>query len=202
MTTRFPKVKDPRACTMCPRTFERISDLKRHRIADHPKETRRLVCPECAREFNYVGAYRTHVNSHDMAGHAERLWSRIDKNGPIPEYAPELGPCWLWTGQLTKRGYGVIHMHPTTTSSYKLAYELEVGPVPEGLELDHLCRVPACCRPSHLEPVTRLENMRRAHAARKPIQCPHCELAPTSPANLARHMRAKHPSVSDEEEEA
>lgn len=57
------------------------------------------------------------------------------------------------------------------TYVHRAAYEVLVGPVPEGLELDHLCRVRHCYNPSHLEPVTRLENMRRT-MKNGPDHCP------------------------------
>jgi HNH endonuclease len=90
----------------------------------------------------------------------ERFWSKVDKDGPVPDYAPHLGPCWLWTRGLTK-GYGTFGMHGKVRYAHIVAYELLVGVVPDGLELDHLCRVPACCNPVHLEPVTHAENIRR-----------------------------------------
>lgn len=96
----------------------------------------------------------------------ERLLAKVDKNGPIPEYAPELGPCWIWTGAvLNKRSshpYGQLNVSGRPNLTHRLMYEQMVGPIPDGLELDHLCRVPACCRPSHLEAVTHRENMRRS----------------------------------------
>lgn len=58
--------------------------------------------------------------------------------------------CWEWTGKAAS-GYG----------AHRRVYEWLRGPVPEGLELDHLCRNKLCVRPDHLEPVTRAENMRR-----------------------------------------
>ncbi len=93
---------------------------------------------------------------------ADRLWRRVDKNGPVPEHRPDLGPCWLWTGATTW-GYGVIQQGRGigTTGTHILAYTLLVGPVPDGLELDHLCRVTACCRPSHLEAVPHRVNALR-----------------------------------------
>lgn len=66
--------------------------------------------------------------------------------------------CWLWTGPLTPSGYAANVAH-------RGIYQRLIGPVPDGLELDHLCRVRHCVRPDHLEPVTRAENVRRAHAA-------------------------------------
>lgn len=67
-------------------------------------------------------------------------------------------PCWIWTGSRSPDGYG----RHGGTYAHTLLYEAHVGPVPEGQELDHLCRVPACCNPDHLEPVTHAENVRRA----------------------------------------
>jgi hypothetical protein len=69
--------------------------------------------------------------------------------------------CWLWTGHVTKNGYGRFHGTPRHVLAHRFFYEWAVGPVPEGLQLDHLCRVRTCVRPSHLEPVTAQTNFRR-----------------------------------------
>lgn len=69
--------------------------------------------------------------------------------------------CWVWHGSRTCRGYGKLRDAAKSRSAHRVSYELFVGPIPEGLELDHLCRHPACVNPDHLEPVTRLENQRR-----------------------------------------
>ena len=69
--------------------------------------------------------------------------------------------CLLWTGALRK-GYGEVSVGGNKTREvHQLMYEWFVGPVPEGLELDHLCRVRRCASPAHLEAVTHAENMRR-----------------------------------------
>jgi hypothetical protein len=97
----------------------------------------------------------------------ERFWLKVNRDGPIPEYHPELGPCWLWTGGTTD-GYGRFHIpNPTpgprqkSVRAHIYAYNELVGEVPEGLVIDHLCRVRCCVRPSHLEPVTPAENLAR-----------------------------------------
>lgn len=74
--------------------------------------------------------------------------------------------CWIWTGAVQGKGYGSVGHQKRIWSSHKLAYTLLVGPVPEGLTLDHLCRNKLCCNPAHLEAVTNLENIRRGLSAR------------------------------------
>lgn len=69
--------------------------------------------------------------------------------------------CWEWGGIRQPNGYGVIHHEGTGSRTHRVAYEAWVGPIPEGLHIDHLCRNKACFNPEHLEPVTHAENMRR-----------------------------------------
>lgn len=69
----------------------------------------------------------------------------------------DLGPCTLWEGTLNHDGYGRIG----DKLAHRVLWEQEYGPIETGLELDHLCRVRACVRLSHLEPVTHAENVRR-----------------------------------------
>ena len=68
--------------------------------------------------------------------------------------------CWLWTGP-TSLGYGQVTQNYKHLKAHNIAYQLLVGPIPQGLILDHLCRTPACVNPDHLEPVTNGENVRR-----------------------------------------
>lgn len=77
----------------------------------------------------------------------------------VSEYTPD--ECWLWTGQLNAYGYGLISANKKRLMAHRVGYELLVGPIPEGLEIDHLCRVRACVNPAHLEPVEHSENMFR-----------------------------------------
>jgi hypothetical protein len=74
--------------------------------------------------------------------------------------------CWLWTGGLDQYGYGKVRIYGRTRGVHRVAYELWVGPVPDGMQLDHRCRVRHCINPEHLEPVTVGENIRRGHTAR------------------------------------
>lgn len=72
--------------------------------------------------------------------------------------------CWLWHGAADNHGYGRIKIDGVRILAHRFAYEAFVGPIPHGLEIDHLCRTPSCVNPAHLEPVTHRENMLRSNA--------------------------------------
>lgn len=102
----------------------------------------------------------------------ERLLAGLNKNGPIPTHRPDLGPCWIWTKAKNDRGYGQLSVVTSPgivvrRYTHIISYELYVGPIPDGFELDHLCRTPACANYVHLEAVTHKENMNRGRSATK-----------------------------------
>jgi hypothetical protein len=72
--------------------------------------------------------------------------------------------CWIWTGSKTPSGRGLISVNGKYRLTHRVTYEMFRGPIPDGLVLDHLCRVPECCYPGHLEPVTHATNIARGMA--------------------------------------
>ena len=74
--------------------------------------------------------------------------------------------CWAWMGVITKEGYGRLAIMGKNKLAHRVSYELVCGPIPEELELDHLCRVRSCINPRHLEPVTRKVNAQRGISGR------------------------------------
>jgi hypothetical protein len=105
---------------------------------------------------------RAGTSLQSVAVVAARLMKRVDTDGPISEFRPDLGPCWIWTGALSK-GYGSFAARGYQGSRlvHRAIFEAHHGRIDSGLDLDHLCRVTACCNPAHLEPVTHAENLRR-----------------------------------------
>lgn len=103
--------------------------------------------------------------SPDMQTLRERIEARF-----IPE--PNSG-CFLWTHRLNTHGYAYISVGPKERRVQRVYYEMEKGPIPPGLVLDHLCRNRCCVNPDHLEPVTFRENIRRGNVGKSSPKT-HC----------------------------
>lgn len=94
------------------------------------------------------------ANLHERVPALDRFWLAAN---PVEE------GCWVWSGWFDAYGYGGLAVFGRSTKAHRFAYELLVGPIPDGLSLDHLCRNRGCVNPAHLEPVTRGENVRRGN---------------------------------------
>jgi len=105
----------------------------------------------------------------------QRFWAKVDR--PSPD------SCWLWTAAIYGNGYGHAFWGGRHRAAHRVSYQLLVGPVPAGRDLDHLCRVRHCVNPAHLEPVSRRENLLRGET--------------TTARNAAKtHCKRGHPLIS------
>lgn len=114
----------------------------------------------------------------------ERFWEKVQRGSP--------DECWPWKASKSALGYGWFkgQNEGEALAPHRVAYEFLVGPIPAGLELDHLCRNPSCVNPNHLEPVTHAENMARSAKARQ-THCIHGhEFTPENTYRNANGTRA------------
>ena len=82
------------------------------------------------------------------------LWNKVTREGD----------CWVWQGSRSNNGYGsIFHNGRDGYMPHRLSYELLVGPIPQGLVIDHLCKNKHCVNPKHLEPVTPRVNILRGN---------------------------------------
>ncbi len=103
-----------------------------------------------------------------VRGHGNRVYRRPPISGT--EYLIEdhgfTSECWIWRGKPSSKGYGKVTFAGKIQYAHRAMYEQEVGPIPEGLQIDHLCRIPLCVNPGHMEPVTHATNLRRGNGTK------------------------------------
>lgn len=109
-------------------------------------------------------------------GELARFHAKIDKQRRLTRRRGVRGPCWAWTGATNSSGYAVLRLDghggvDEVRLAHRLSYEHFIGPIPEGLEPDHLCEQSDCVNPEHVEPVTHLENMRRSMSLERRGSC-------------------------------
>lgn len=112
-----------------------------------------------------------------------RFWAKVEKTDG----------CWLWHGKIESNGYGRFRAGGPQVSVHRWSYEQVHGSIPEGLHLDHLCRVRNCVNPEHLEAVTCRENVMRSPVAPAAINArkTHCTKGhPLDDKRICRVCRA------------
>ena len=123
-------------------------------------------------------------------GVTDTICRNCKRNGPKPKAVRERllsnirpeGDCWVWMGFRNTWGYGTIKVRGEILLAHRVSYEEFVTAIPEGLEIDHLCRNRMCINPAHLEPVPHIVNVQRGLAGKYPsngdqerrkTHCPH-----------------------------
>ena len=97
------------------------------------------------------------------------IWERVQRK------VVKQGDCWIYTGKIDPQGYGGYVWTGEYYITHRIAYQSLVGDIADGLEIDHLCRVRACCNPSHLEAVPHQVNLMRGETiAARNASATHC----------------------------
>lgn len=96
-----------------------------------------------------------------LSGHCNRVNASIR-----PEFEIDKNGCWIWKRSKGKNGYGRLNRKDGSREAHRYFYEKYKGAIPDGLQIDHLCRTPLCVNPDHLEIVTQTENVRRGKCAK------------------------------------
>lgn len=121
------------------------------------------------------------IHGHNSTGmNRSKPWK---SNRYVAEDRGFTTPCWIWQLKISKVGYGVLKVAGRDWLAHRWHYEQAKGPIPDGMQLDHLCRVRECVNPDHLEPITPIENSRRSRATK---------LDPTKAAMIEELARAGH----------
>lgn len=122
----------------------------------------------CSRRCMYAHRAIKPSSIEALRRSAAALWRPLSER--VERMVDRTDGCWIWTGHVGKRGYGtVMGERRKPLLAHRVMYEKYVGPIPDGLQLDHLCRNRKCVNPKHLEPVTTQENTRRGWVARRQV---------------------------------
>ncbi|MFI9558856.1 HNH endonuclease signature motif containing protein [Nonomuraea endophytica] len=140
----------------------RRTDPARRPVRYHPDDVdqsfvrREPTRPEVVEHQQAAQTRKARADRQRRSGAERSFWQRVERTSG----------CWIWLGPIMENGYGRTVWLGVHQLPHRVAYELAVGPIPLGREIDHACANTRCVRPDHLQAVTRVENQRLARLRR------------------------------------
>lgn len=117
------------------------------------KHKARGWCAQHYWRWQHYGSPKEDISFERQVTAKERFWQHVDTGSP--------NACWIWTGARNRDGYGHFYVSGKLVAVHRFSFELHKGPIPEGMEIDHLCRTHPCVNPLHLDAVSHQTNNRR-----------------------------------------
>lgn len=142
-------------------------------FASSPAE--KCIVDSCLRRKRPSGYCSKHYNNYVRHGSpiAPPKWEPVEPR--IWTHVEPTGFCWEWTGRVETTGYGKFSYRGAQVLAHRFVYELLVGPIPSGMQIDHLCHNRACVNPDHLEPVSaRINQLRSMSPSGQNVRKTHC----------------------------
>jgi hypothetical protein len=135
------------------RKFGRIGAAPNREVEFSPGPNRQIDVTDWRATVNSIHESQTAIMGAPVRNTDATFWALVHPTGF----------CWEWTGTIGPEGYAIYWLNGASVPVHRIAYANLIGPIPDGMQLDHLCLTRHCVNPDHLEPVTPTENSRRAN---------------------------------------
>lgn len=149
------------------------------------------IAPYTTRRLGWIkGRPIRYINGHYSRPAEERFWEKVDKSGD----------CWVWTGYIQRKGYGVFTINGKLIRAHRFAWELENGKIPDGMVIMHVCDNRRCVRASHLALGTQLENIKDRGEKERQVRGTRnqrAKLTEDDVAEIRRKSTCEHVTIKD-----
>jgi len=135
-----------------------VTELTKAKDAHPAGKKRTCIFDGCSRPLEARGYCRGHYRQQQRGNPLVPLRADVTLSERMEAQTDKSVDCWVWTASTNEDGYGCIRVGGKMMKAHRVAYEMEHGAIPEGMQVDHRCHTPACVRPDHLRLATNKQN--------------------------------------------